>query len=232
MDTDWAIDERRHAGEEHVDPEQVAYYDEKIPFDPRDEVDLLREWGLSAEDTVVDLGTGTGVFPAAVAEHCERVVAVDVSPAMLDAARDRLRAAGIDDVELVESGMVEYEHGGDPAGVVFSKNALHHLPDFWKLEALQTVARTLEPGGIFRLRDLVYSFDPWESHGEIESWLDGMADSLFTDEELHAHFREEFSTYDFLFEPMLERVGFEIHEANYERGFYADYVCEWPGREG
>ena len=221
----WKIDEKRHAGDEHLDPVQVARYDEKIPFDPSTELDLLADYGLSEDDTVVDFGTGTGVFPLAVANHCKRVVAVDISETMLDVVRGKVAAAGVENVDVVHDGFVSYEHEGDPASFVFSKNALHHLPDFWKVEALNTVRDTLESGGIFRLRDLVYSFDPEDSHAAIDSWLEGMKDTPFTEAELHAHFREEFSTYDFLLEPMLEETGFEILDSTYRDGFYAAYTC-------
>lgn len=224
----WYFAEGANAGEEHLDPDQVATYDEKLPFDPSDEVAILRELGLSKSDTVVDFGTGTGEFPLAVAPFCGRVVGVDVSPTMLDVAREKLAESSVEngeDVEFVESGLLRYDHDGDLAAAVFSKNVLHHLPDFWKVEALKRIHDTLEPGGIFRLRDLVYSFDPAASHEEIASWLDGMRDTLFTESELHRHFSEEHSTYDFLMERMLDEAGFEVLEATYRRGFYAAYTC-------
>lgn len=229
MAPEWFIDETRHAGEERLDPDQVARYDERIPFDPSDEVDLLRRHGLSAGDTVVDLGTGTGVFPLAVAEHCDRVVAVDASPAMLDAAREKVEAGDVANVHLVHDGAVSYEHEGEPAAFVLSKNVLHHLPDFWKVEALRTVGETLEPGGVFRFRDLVYSFDPADSHERVEAWLDGMGSTLFTEAELHDQFREEFGTYDFLMEPMLEATGFGTPDASYRKGVCGAYTRNWPG---
>jgi len=229
MESDWIIDEKRHAGEEHLDPEQVASYDEKIPFDPTEEIDLLLEYGLSADDTVVDFGTGTGVFPLAVADYCDRVIAIDVSKTMVDVTREKVVQQNIDNIEIVHDGFVSYDHQDDLAGFVYSKNALHHLPDFWKVEALKTVGDSLKEGGIFRLRDLVYSFDPRDSHDEIERWLEEMESTKFTDEELRAHFREEFSTYDFVLEAMLEEIGFEILEATYARGFYANYTCNWHG---
>lgn len=230
MTPEWFIDEHQQAGEEHLEDNQVARYDEKIPFDPSDEIELLREHGLSVEDTVVDFGTGTGVFPVAVAEYSARVVAVDVSETMLEAARKKAKASGVENIEFVHDGTVSYNHEGDPASVVFSKNALHHLPDFWKVEALKTIGETLKSGGLFRFRDLVYSFDPVDSHENIEAWLDRMDPTLFTSKELNNHFSEEFSTYDFLMEPMLERTGFEILDASYRDGFYAAYTCKWEGR--
>lgn len=229
MTADWIIDEKRHAGREHLDPERVAQYDEKIPFDPAEELDLLMEYGLGESDVVVDFGAGTGVFPLAIADYCERVIAVDVSGPMLDAVREKAEARGVRNIEIVHDGFVSYTHDGAPASFVFSKNALHHLPDFWKVEALKTVRETLEPGGIFRLRDLVYSFPPRDSYESIQSWLAEMDSSEFTEEELHDHFREEFSTYGFLLESMLEESGFEILDAEYSDGFYGAYTCESNG---
>lgn len=231
MNYNWKIKEIAHAGEEHLNPEQVAQYDEKIPFNPSSELELLLELGLSEEDTFVDFGTGTGVVPLAVAEHCNRAVAVDISETMLEVVNEKAEKQGIQNVEIVHDGFVSYEHEGDPASFVFSKNALHHLPDFWKVEALKTIGDTLEPGGIFRLRDLVYSFDALESHDAIESWLEGMESTDFTEEELCNHFRQEFSTYDYLLEAMLEETGFEILESTYSDGFYAAYTCEWRGAD-
>lgn len=229
MTREWIFDEHRHAGEEHLDPAQVARYDEKLPFDPSPELERLIDEGLTEEDTIVDFGTGTGVFPLAVTDHCDRVVAVDVSESMLDVVRAKVDEAGVQNVDIVHDGVVSYEHEGDPASFAFSKNALHHLPDFWKIEALKTVRDTLEPGGIFRVHDLVYSFAPGDSTEEIEAWLEARESTLFTEEELHNHFREEFSTYGFLFESMLEETGFDILESAYREGFYATYTCKWRG---
>jgi putative AdoMet-dependent methyltransferase len=209
MTQDWIFDEHHHAGEEHLNPAQVARYDEKIPFDPSPEIDLLVDQGLTDEDTVIDFGAGTGVFSLAVADYCGRVVAIDISETMLDVFRNKVEERDVQNVEIIHDGFVGYEHEGESASFAFSKNALHHLPDFWKVEALKTVVETLEPGGIFRLRDLVYSFDPQDSHEAVESWLDGMAATDFTEEELRNHFRKEFSTYDFVLESILKKAGFE-----------------------
>ncbi|WP_248909980.1 class I SAM-dependent methyltransferase [Halocatena marina] len=229
MTRDWVIDEHQHAGEEHLDPEQVARYDKKLPFDPIPELERLVDYGLTEDETIIDFGTGTGVFPLAAAEYCDQVIAIDISESMLDVAREKADDEGVRNVEFVHDGLVSYEHEGDPASFAFSKNVFHHLPDFWKVEALKTVGDTLEPGGIFRLHDLVYSFDLRDSTEEIKAWLEARKSTAFTEEELYNHFREEFSTYDFLFESMLRETGFKILDSTYQESFYAAYTCEWRG---
>ena len=94
-----------------------------------------------------------------MAAHCREVVAVDISPPMLHVARSRFDALGLSNVRCVPAGFLTYEHDGPAPTAVYSRNALHHLPDAWKAIALARVARLLGPGGVLRLRDLVYSFD-------------------------------------------------------------------------
>jgi SAM-dependent methyltransferase len=220
------------AGPEHLDPDYVAGYDRKAGFDPSHDLAAL---SLDAESTVVDLGAGTGAFALAAAPLCRRVIAVDVSPAMLAELRRRVEAQGAANVECVEAGFLGYEHAGRPADVVYSRNALHHLPDFWKAVAVQGVADLLRPGGTFLLRDLVFSFEPGEADAALERWLARAAPTPelgWTREELETHLRDEYSTFTWLLEPMLGRAGFTIEHTEHDPlGIYAAYSCtKGPGR--
>jgi SAM-dependent methyltransferase len=218
------FDERAHAGPEHLEPGYVARYDAKTQADVEADLELLRRRGLGPQTTFVDLGAGTGVLAAAARPHCRRVVAVDPSPAMVA----ELRARGL---EAVEAGFLTYAHEGEPPQLVHSRNALHHLPDFWKGIALARVHDLLAPGGTFVLRDLVYSFEPAEADERLEAWFAGAAPSTdvgWTRAELEEHVRTEHSTYTWLLEPLLEHAGFEILEAEQRGGAYATYVCRHP----
>ncbi|MDQ6602652.1 MAG: class I SAM-dependent methyltransferase, partial [Chloroflexota bacterium] len=140
---DWYIDELAHAGEEHLTPTYVATYDRKAATDPTEDVALLRDLGMDASSLLLDLGAGTGAFAFAAAPFCRRVVAVDVSSPMLTVIREQAERLGLDNVEAVHGGFLSYEHEGDAADFVYSRNALHHLPDFWKGLALARIAALL-----------------------------------------------------------------------------------------
>ena len=226
---DWYLDELAHAGPEHLDPAYIATYDRKAGTDPATDVAALQGLGLDDTSVLVDLGAGTGTFTLAAAPHCRQVVAVDVSPAMLAALRANVAAHGLTNVTTANAGFLSYAHEGPPADFVYSRNALHHLADFWKGLALARVAATLRPGGVLFLRDLVYDFDPTEADATMERWLAGASASAadgWTRAELAEHLRDEYSTYSWLVEPLLERSGFAIRERQIEGpGTYAAYIC-------
>jgi SAM-dependent methyltransferase len=192
------------------------------PPDWSADVASLLALGIGNSSTVVDLGAGTGAFAAAIAPHVRRVVAVDVSPAMVAAQRAR-------GIEAVQAGFLSYRHSGDAPDAVVTRNALHHLPDFWKVVALSRIVAMLRPNGVLLLRDLVFSFDPADAASAIQRWLNAApADPAegWTATELAEHIRTEYSTFTWLLEPMLTMVGLEIRERHLSAdGYYAAYIC-------
>jgi len=128
----------------------------------------------------------------------------------------------------VRAGFLSYEHSGPPADGVYTRNALHQLPDFWKAAALDRIARMLRPGGVLRLRDLIYDFRPAEAARVFQGWFEHAATDPadgYTAEDYAEHIRTEFSTYRWLLEPMLAATGFEIVTAEFERRLYGAYTC-------
>ena len=169
---------------------------------------------------------GTGQFALDAARAFGHVVAVDVSAVMLD--RLRRRAEGVANLTCVRAGFLGYEHRGAPADGVHTRNALHHLPDFWKAIALTRIAGILRPGGVLRLHDLVYDFAPGEADDVIERWLDGAAADPadgYTRDDLAEHVRTEHSTYRWLLEPMPDAAGLEVLEAAVAGRVYGAYTC-------
>jgi ubiquinone/menaquinone biosynthesis C-methylase UbiE len=224
----WLLEEMASAGRENLDAAHVARYDAKENAGARDEVALCQALGLGARSTVIDIGAGTGQFAIAAAPACARVIAVDVSGVMLERLRAKVADAGLTNVELVHAGFLSYEHRGEPADFIYSRYALHHLPDFWKALALRRMRGMLRAGGVLRLYDVVYSFDPADAEERLEAWcasggLD--AERGWSREELEEHVRDEHSTFSWLLESMIARSGFEVEQAAYsDDGIFARYV--------
>lgn len=226
----WRLDEIASAGSENLDPDHVRRYDAKEDARADDEVDLLRQVGLDERSVVVDLGAGTGQFAVAAARVCARVIAVDVSPPMLAELRAKVAASGLENIEVHEGGFLSYRHTGEPADIVYSRWALHHVPDFWKVGALARIHAMLRPGGLLRLSDIVYSFDPSGADRHLQRWRDTLPEHAppgeWTRQDIDDHIRDEHSTYAWLLESMLDRTGFDIERADYsDDQIFADYLA-------
>lgn len=227
----WMLDEQARAGRENLDAEHVAHYDEKEDAGAAEEVALLVDLGLDQASTLVDLGAGTGQLSLAVAPECGRVVAVDISPVMVGRLRAKVSDSGLANVEVVQAGFLSYEHSGPPVDVVYSRWALHHLPDFWKSVALQRMRPMLRTGGLLRLSDIVYSFNPSEAEDRLEAWCATLSDrsdggAAWVRADIEDHVRDEHSTYSWLLEPMVERSGFQIEQVDHSPDqLFARYVA-------
>jgi ubiquinone/menaquinone biosynthesis C-methylase UbiE len=186
------------------------------------------ERGLGKGSTVIDLGAGTGQFALRAAREFAKVIAVDVSSAMLAALRDRASDLALDNLECVQAGFLSYEHAGPPVDAVYTRNALHQLPDFWKALALARIAAFMRAGGVLRLRDLIYDFQPSQVEDVFASWFASAATEPargYTREDFVEHIRTEHSTFRWLFEPMLTAAGFEVATVHFDRSVYGTYTC-------
>lgn len=218
---------------EHVDarfsqPHAVEEYLRRSGVTADGERRRLESWRIDRNDTVLELGCGPGILAIEAARICRHVTAVDPSAAMLNHARTLAEWAGITNITFVQAGFLTYQHAGEPADVIVSVRALHHLPDFWKAQALTRLHAMLRPGGTLHLSDLVYSFDPPAADRAIAAWIGAAANrdagsprTFFED-----HVRNEHSTYTWILESILRKVGFEILDASYDpRQTYATYTC-------
>jgi ArsR family transcriptional regulator len=104
-----------------------------------------------ADWTVGDLGCGTGQISAALAPFVARIVAVDASAAMLQAAKRRLHAFGNVDLRRGELEALPIDDNRLDAATLML--VLHHVPD--PARALGEVARALKPGGRVVIADML-----------------------------------------------------------------------------
>jgi len=108
---------------------------------------------------VLDLGTGTGVLARELAEAGLRVIAVDHSPAMLEAARAKLLEAGIQGVELRQGEASRLPLADAEVDAAVAHMVLQYLAS--PLEALTEMARVVRPGGRVVVVDFVRHDREW-----------------------------------------------------------------------
>ena len=121
---------------------------------------------------VVDVGCGAGIdsiIAARMVGPTGSVIGVDMTPAMVEKAREGAKEAGLENVEF-RQGLAESLPAGDGwADVVISNGVLNLFPD--KLAGLQEMARVLKPEGRLQIGDiLVEKAVPEKGKQDINLW--------------------------------------------------------------
>ncbi|MFD9440727.1 class I SAM-dependent methyltransferase [Streptomyces sp. NPDC060006] len=205
----------------------VAAYDRNQGTDSDADDALLDRLGVTKGSHLVDLACGTGSLVVQAARRGAVAHGVDVSEEMLAFAQARAAQSGAAP-HWHRAGFLDYTHRGPLADVVTTKSALHQLPDLWKQQALLNAAGMLRPGGTFYLWDVIFSFDPTSADRHLQQWIDSASrpeGEGFTRTDFEAHVRDEFSTYSWIIEGMLQRAGFDIVSCTFPRPTHAEFCC-------
>ena len=89
--------------------EHMAFADLAIPLGhgetmmtPTVEGRLLQALGLSGDESVLEIGTGSGFMTACLARLAARVTSIDIYDDFVESAQDKMAHAGIDNVDIVQ----------------------------------------------------------------------------------------------------------------------------------
>ncbi len=133
---------------------------------------------VSGTDTVVDLGTGTGVLLERLAPKAGRVIGVDASPEMLEIARHRVHAAALENTELRLGSLEHLPLSDGEADAMIANLVLHHVAEIGPV--LREIRRGLAPGGRVVIVELTDTADEafWQALGA--QWPGFRPDDLCT----------------------------------------------------
>ncbi|MEC9374389.1 MAG: class I SAM-dependent methyltransferase [Planctomycetota bacterium] len=125
--------------DDYYPPVALRFYDRAIPR----MLDLL---GAKEGDLVLDAGCGPGVHSIRAAKHGMRMKAIDISEWVLDEARRRAAAAGVEDrIDFQQADLTNLPFESESFDKIFSWGVVIHIPALDK--ALDELCRILKPGG-------------------------------------------------------------------------------------
>src|SRR3954454_4581479 len=91
---------------------------------------VLMEVGLSAGMSAVDLCCGDGWFTLPMGRIARHITAIDIDPALLKIARDRIAKARISNCTLIQADAFAIRQAiPQPVDYVFLANVFHGVPD-------------------------------------------------------------------------------------------------------
>ncbi len=158
-------------------PASVAYDDRALPIDAGQTISqpymvarMTELLDVQPGDRILEVGTGSGYQAAVLAKLGAKVTTIERHPDLAESARDRLRALGIEDVDVRTGDGSRGDPEGVPwDGIVVTAGA-PSIPDALR-EQLGTGARLVIPVGPRYQQDLIVV----ERRGpnDWEEWSDG-----------------------------------------------------------
>jgi len=226
----WYYDELKQVGVDYTDIEEVKVYDlhmQKLR-DIESESKSIRELlKIKNNDSVLEIGTGTGELALNISAHCKRVVAIDISKTMIHFARMKAENQNKKNIQFCNAGFLTYDNQSELFDVIVTQLTLHHLPDYWKMMALKRIYSMLKEDGKLYLRDVVFPSKIQDYNSYFTNIIADLNKSAGNKvaEETEIHIKDEFSTLDWIMEGLLKTAGFQIENIQSD-GFIASYLCK------
>lgn len=148
----------------------------------------IGEWESGQQ--ALDIATGGGHTALAVAPHVAEVTVTDLTPRILEKAREYILSQGVTNVRFEVADAEQLPFPAESFERVTCRIAAHHFPNM--AQSVYEVARVLKPGGLFLLIDCMAPGDPILDafDNRMEKWRDASHGRSCTPEEWQQFFAE------------------------------------------
>lgn len=119
---------------------------------------IVRESGAGPDDTVLDVACGPGLVVTAFARVVRHATGIDITPAMLERARELAAELGLTNVRWDHGDVTRLPYADASFSIVSSRFAFHHFLE--PAAVLGEMRRVCKPGGTIVITDLLASADP------------------------------------------------------------------------
>ena len=109
-------------------------------------LEVTRDY-LTSDMELLEFGCGTGSTAILHAPYVKHILAIDISPKMIEIARGKAEAQGVENVTFEPSTLDEVEASDHSLDAVLGLNILHLVDS--KEAAIARVYEVIKPGGVF-----------------------------------------------------------------------------------
>ena len=126
----------------------------------REKLEVTRGY-FKSESQVFEFGCGTGTTAINHAPFVGKIIATDISSKMIEIAKEKAKAASINNVEFQCTTLEDFSGADASFDVIMAHNILHLMED--PESAIKHSYRLLKPGGVFVTSSVCLgdSFSPW-----------------------------------------------------------------------
>ena len=194
-------------------------------------MDLIRSAArLTRHDAVLDVACGPGIVACALAPHARHVTGVDLTPRMIEEARETATRLAVSNVTWMVGTATPLPFPEASFSVVLTRYSFHHFAD--PATALSEMFRVCRPGGRVVVADLSIPSPEGLRFDAVEQWRDPSHVHALAPDELRdlftthgiGEFDEAAFGLDIELEPQLARSFPVEGGADKVRRAYADSV--------
>jgi len=137
---------------------------------------IMGVFTLNKNYRVLDVATGTGHLSRTIAPHVKEVIAIDITPEMLEQAREETAKMDLDNITIEQENAEDLPYPNDFFDLVISRLAIHHFEKPNK--QLEEMVRVCKPNHSLGIIDLLAPED--ENIAEMYNHLERLRDPSHT----------------------------------------------------